>query len=299
MPSGLESAAAQAQATEPTPPGLRLVQGPLVAPAARPKPPPAAPPVLKASATPQVIPASELLRKPSAPAPPLAPNVAAAASPWVLTVLQGEGQGQRYRIPTAGLVIGRAKGALLFPEDSSLSPLHASLRVVQGRLVLKDEGSTSGVFVSLTVDEPLAVRGQFCVGQRLFRYLGPLGAATKAVPGTPKIYGAPYPEFPLYAVEELLWGGRPGRVLTHPGPTIAMGSAAPTEWVFSTDATLAPRHCELRVGPSGAVLRDLSQGRGTFIRLAPGTERPLAATAKLRIGRQVLQIHPADLPRTH
>jgi len=58
------------------------------------------------------------------------------------------------------------------------------------------------------------------------------------------------------------------------------------------DAQLAARHCEISPAPQGAVLRDLSGGLGTFVRLT-AQERPLKQGDRVRIGQQTLTVELA------
>ncbi len=59
---------------------------------------------------------------------------------------------------------------------------------------------------------------------------------------------------------------------------------------YPNDEGLAGRHCELSPSPSGAILRDLSGGLGTYVRIAPLTERPLRPGDRVRVGQHVLQV---------
>jgi pSer/pThr/pTyr-binding forkhead associated (FHA) protein len=183
-------------------------------------------------------------------------------------------------------VIGRTRGTLLFPEDPFISPQHASLNVRDGRVLLRDDGSVSGVFVAISAEEAIPSGSYFCAGQRLFRYLGAIPSPT-AAPSEVTIYGAPLPDGSvLYAVEELLVGGRSGRA-TLSGQPVCIGRLD-CDLSFPADEGLAIRHCEIAPSAQGAILRDVSGGLGTFVRLAPGVERAVKAGDQLRIGQAVL-----------
>ena len=174
----------------------------------------------------------------------------------------------------------------MFPEDPFISPQHASLSMRDGRVLLRDEGSVSGVFVAISGEELISPSGYFCAGQRLFRYLGAIAIPT-TTPSAATVYGAPLPEgSQLYAVEELLAGGRSGRA-TLSGQHVSIGRLD-CDLSFPGDEGLALRHCEVAPTPQGAILRDLSAGLGTFVRLAPGVERAVKVGDQLRIGQAVL-----------
>lgn len=250
--------------------------GPLDAPSS-----PAGPPGLKRS-HPSLAPVP-------APAPKPAPPAASAAGPKLgLTVVSGSARGQRFRLAATGAQIGRSRGAILFPDDASVSPLHATLTLHDGRLYVRDEGSPSGVYATIAAGEPLMDGDTFAVGQRRFRYVGAIQPAEPWNRLDVLVYGAPLPNNQVhYALEEVLLGDRPGRCLLVSGPVVTIGQGR-CDFAYPSDEGLAPRHCEITVQPSGAMLRDLSGGLGTFVRIAG--ERALKPGDRLRVGGQVLQV---------
>jgi hypothetical protein len=217
------------------------------------------------------------------------PSTAAPAGPrFSLTVLAGPARGQRFKLAAGGAQIGRSRGVILFPDDPFTSPLHATLTLREGRLVLRDEGSPSGVYVSISGTETLAPGTAFCAGSRLFRF----GGAVEPQPPWNRtdvlVYGAPLPNGQVhYAVEEVLLGDRPGRCKLTPGPVFTIGQGN-CDFSYPGDEGLAARHCELAPMAVGAMLRDLSGGLGTYVRLHG--ERPLKAGDRLRVGQQTLQV---------
>jgi len=254
----------------------------------KPRPPPAGSPPKKASVARDPIPANELLKK-----RPAAPAAASAASPiaFVLTVVAGNGRGQRYRVPVSGCWIGRNRGNILFPEDSFVSAHHATLIVHEGMLRVRDEGSASGVFVAIAGQETISHGAMFNIGRRLFRYLGHLPPAPTG--GQPRVYGAPLPQGQTpYAVEEVLVGGRSGRAAISGAPVLTLGQMN-CDLSFPQDDDLASRHCELAPVGQGALLRDLSGVLGTFVRMEPGSDRQLNTGDRIRVGQQILQVEAA------
>jgi FHA domain-containing protein len=254
----------------------------VVPPAIRPPPPrPAAP----APNPDQPIPASELVRRPAAAPPP----TQAAPSKFSLAALAGTQRGQRVRL-SMSCQIGKSRGQILFSEDPYLSPLHASLTVRDGRLYIRDEQSASGTFVSVPGQEQIQQNAHFSAGLRLFRFMGLLNAPQSAArAGAAIIYGAPLPPgHVVYGVEEVLAGNRAGRAVVTGGALLTVGSAK-CDLSYPGDEGMAARHCELSPTPTGALLRDLSGGLGTYVRLS-GTERALNPGDKIRIGNQVLQV---------
>ncbi|MFO0596122.1 MAG: FHA domain-containing protein [Myxococcaceae bacterium] len=220
---------------------------------------------------------------------PTQQNPQVAAGPkFGLTVLAGPARGQRFKLAATGAQIGRSKGAILFPDDPFISPLHATLQVSDGKLVVRDETSTSGVYVSVSNTETIPAGGLFSAGLRLFRFVGSLDPAEPWNKRDVLVYGATLPNNQVhYAVEEVLLGDRGGRCLLSPGPVITVGQGR-CDFAYPNDEGLAPRHCEISPLPDGAMIRDLSGGLGTFVRVTG--ERPLRAGDRLRVGQQTLQV---------
>lgn len=256
-------------------PGMPAQVVPLAQPQ-RPTAPPGMRPIARPPSTEAApIPAAELVKKP-------------APSRFGLLVLAGASKGQRFRLAGASCQIGRGKGAILFPEDPFVSPLHATFLIRDSNtLVVKDENSASGVFVSIPGQENIAPNTWFAAGHRLFRFTGPL-TAPPPPPGAPQVYGAPVPSgHVVFGVEEVLVGGRPGRVVITGGSLLTIGQSL-CDLSFPRDDDMATRHCELSPTAVGATLRDLSGGLGTYVRVSG--ERVLNFGDRVRIGEHILQV---------
>jgi pSer/pThr/pTyr-binding forkhead associated (FHA) protein len=222
-------------------------------------------------------------------APAAAPRQAPAASKFGLTVVAGTTRGQRYKLPVTGCVVGRSRGAILLQEDAFVSALHATFLVKEGALYVRDENSASGVYVTIPGTEAIGPKTLFSAGSRLFRFTGRIEIPV-AQPGQPVIYGAPVPlGQAIYAVEEIMVGGRAGRAVVAATALLTIGQAH-CDFSFSQDEGLAGRHCELSPTPAGAMLRDLSGGLGTYVRIPSGTERQLRSGDRVRIGQHVFQV---------
>jgi predicted component of type VI protein secretion system len=170
-----------------------------------------------------------------------------------------------------------------------ISAQHATFLLRDNVLHVRDESSASGIYVTLSGQELLPPLALFSAGQRLFRFTGRL-EAPPAVPGQPLIYGAPVTAgHGFYGVEEVLVGGRSGRAVVTTAPLFTIGQAN-CDLSYPQDEGLASRHCELSPSPTGAMLRDLSGGLGTYIRIPPLVERPLRPGDRVRIGQHILQV---------
>lgn len=225
--------------------------------------------------------------KPAAPVSPARP--APAASRFGLMVVAGTARGQRFKLPVTGCTVGRSRGAILFADDVFVSAQHATFLIKENALHVRDESSSSGVYVTITGVEPLPPLSFFSLGQRLFRFLGRI-EAPPPLAGRPTVYGAPVPPGQgVHGVEEMLVGGRSGRTVVTSAPLLTIGQAN-CDFSYPQEEGLASRHCELSFTPAGAQLRDLSGGLGTYVRIPAGVERPLRPGDRVRLGQHILQV---------
>lgn len=303
-PAGTPGDPAAARPAPPLPSGAPAAQArPAPHPPSGPRPPLAEAPPPRAAPLPRAAPPVPVERPappvPDASIPKAAPGTAApgaaaqrpapAASRFGLTVVAGTLRGQRYKLPLTGCVVGRSRGAILLQDDVFVSALHATFLVKEGALFVRDESSASGVYVTIPGTEPIAARTLFSAGARLFRFSGRIEIPISP-PGQPVIYGAPVPlGQAIYTVEEILVGGRAGRAVVGATALLTIGQAH-CDLSFPQDEGLASRHCELSPTPTGAMLRDLSGGLGTYVRIPPATERPLRSGDRVRIGQHVFQV---------
>ncbi|WP_223645170.1 FHA domain-containing protein [Corallococcus sp. EGB] len=287
-PTAAQGLMVEARRAVGTPPPPRAGYGPAIPPANTRPPPPVPdntlPPRGGTGATAPVPPGATPPATTGATARP--PPV---ASRFGLAVIAGTTRGQRYKLPVTGCVVGRQRGAILFPDDVFVSPLHATFLVKDGALFVRDESSASGVYVTFAGTEPLAPRALFSAGQRLFRFTGRVESPAP-VAGRPTPYGSPVPlGQALYGVEEVHMGGRAGRAVVTAAALLTIGQAH-CDLAYPNDEGLAGRHCELSPTATGALLRDLSGGLGTFVRIPPATERLLRPGDRVRLGQHVMQV---------
>lgn len=227
------------------------------------------------------------------PVPPRADELSVQRTGFVLAVLSGGAKGERYPIPISGAWVGRQRGDILFAEDVFVSGHHAAISIHQGRLHIRDEGTASGVFVSIAGPEMIAHGALFAVGRRLLRFLGHLQPAVAAIAGGARVYGAPLPQGqPPYGIEEVLVGGRTGRAVISVQPSLTVGQMN-CDFCFPHDDSVATAHCEVAPCREGALLKDLSAGIGTFLRITPGADRAMNVGDQIRIGQQILQVEAA------
>ncbi len=307
---------------EPNRPGPALTPPALTPQAGAPAPAVPAPgqPVLRAfqrgAAAPTrvvpLIPSQPLPGAPPAPgpvapvAPPAtpvapAPRVALAPGPLLpgraaLVLERGEGpDGATFQLDRDVVGAGRTQGAVTFPDDPCLGPLHATFYYQSGSLHLRDEGAPGGTYLRLRGPSvPLRAGDLFAIGGRLLRFAGALPPAPPGPPDGTRRLGAPRPPTPTVVIEELLEGGVTGRVYVRGGGSVTIGRSG-CAVNLGDDPDLSQAHAELVVDSAGgARLKDLGTSAGTFVRVPPRAERELHDGDWVRLGREVLRVAVND-----
>jgi pSer/pThr/pTyr-binding forkhead associated (FHA) protein len=300
--SGARKPGAESARPQPGPPGMKLSSRtpPPVAAAGsvavvRPPVPPTA-----GAARPPVPPTAGVARPPAPPTPPTGGAVRPPPPPPVtgtrpalsrfgLLVVAGGARGQRFKLPVTGCTVGRSRGSILFADDIYLSAQHAAFTLRDNALYVRDEASASGLYVTISGSETLTPYSFFSVGQRLFRFIGKLDAPPPLA-GRPIVYGAPVPPGQgVFGVEEVLVGGRSGRTVVTSAPLLTIGQAN-CDVCYAQEEGLAGRHCELSFTATGAQLRDLSGGLGTYVRIASGVDKALRPGDRVRLGQHIVQV---------
>jgi hypothetical protein len=118
----------------------------------------------------------ELLRFDAIPPPqPLEDGTEIMGSPnpgfWGrLTVIVGRDvDGSAFPLFGDGVVLGRERGDILFPEDGYVSGTHARLSYRDGRFYLSDLGSSNGTFLRIRGERPVRAGTFLLMGQQLFK----------------------------------------------------------------------------------------------------------------------------------
>jgi pSer/pThr/pTyr-binding forkhead associated (FHA) protein len=231
---------------------------------------------------------------PVAPPPPRAAPVTGPLVPGRATLIleRGEGlDGASFQLNRDVVGAGRTQGAVIFPDDPCLAPLHATFFYRAGTLHLRDEGAPGGTYLRLRGPSvPLRPGDLFAVGDRLLRFAGSLPAPAPGPPDGTRRLGAPRPPSPTIVIEELLEGGVTARVFVRGGGSVTIGRSG-CAVNLGDDPYLSQAHAELVVDSAGgARLKDLGSANGTFIRVPPHAERELHDGDWLRFGREVLRV---------
>ncbi len=87
-----------------------------------------------------------------------------------VALIVGNGRlGNAFTVSGEGVVLGRERGDIIFPEDGYVSGVHLKLYMDKGRYFLNDLGSSNGTFLKLTDEVEVASGSFLLMGQQLFR----------------------------------------------------------------------------------------------------------------------------------
>lgn len=240
--------------------------------------------------------ASEL--EPAAPEP-VAPAVAAKApadapSLGKLVMVNPDGStGDTHLLVSGDNIVGRSSAAAVFQRDEFLSPEHASFRIENGAMHIRDLDSLNGVYVRIGAATEVFPGDHIRIGHEILRFEAP-SHFKKVVPdnsdktavagGTPfDIWGrlgrisAPENDasnaFVLYKEEHLIGRER-------------------GDFTFRDDGFVSGLHARIyRIGPQ-FFIEDLKSSNGTYLRIRG--EHTVTHGTLLLMGRQPFRVHIAD-----
>ncbi len=214
-----------------------------------------------------------------------------------LILIKGDGyDGVSYVLSATEHVAGRSEGEIVFPDDTLLSPRHANFLYREGRLHVRDEGSTNGVFVRIHKPQRLRTGSTFLVGEQLLRVdaCAPEGVPAPESDGT---YFYTSPRRPArFVVTQLLVGGAACMVFRSKGEQLVIGREG-NDINFPDDPFISGRHAQITaldpVRSGGDLtpafeLNDLGSKNGTFLRVHG--ETPLNNGDLVFIGQQLLRV---------
>ena len=211
-----------------------------------------------------------------------------------LILIKGDGyDGVSYVLSATEHIAGRSDGDILFPEDTLLSPRHANFIYKDGKLFVRDEKSTNGVFVRIVKPQRLRSGSTFLVGEQLLR----LDACPPEVVPTPEADGTYFyasPRRPArFQLTQLLVGGAAGMVFRARNDTLVIGREG-NDVNFPEDPFISGRHAQVtaldttRGGDAPFELSDLGSKNGTFLRVHGETQ--LHHGDYVFIGQQLLRV---------
>lgn len=87
----------------------------------------------------------------------------------IVSVVGRGDYGNASSVPPTGLLLGRERGDVLFPEDGYVSGLHCRIHLDGTRAFITDLGSSNGTFLRLRTETEVGANDVLLMGQQLFR----------------------------------------------------------------------------------------------------------------------------------
>jgi pSer/pThr/pTyr-binding forkhead associated (FHA) protein len=181
---------------------------------------------------------------------------------------------------------GRVEGPILFPEDATVSPIHASFYYADGRLFVRDEGSRNGTFIRVKETVPVADGEVFLVGEQVLRYTVYSPTPVRVDDDGAVFCGTPVTPW-SFRIEQLHHGGQIGRAHCVRAASVTLGRDD-CDINFPHDRFISHYHARLEVRGHETILKDLNSRNGTYFRIK--TEVPLSNGDYVFIGRQLLRV---------
>lgn len=195
--------------------------------------------------------------------------------------------GLSYLLQGTEHVAGRQDAQILFPEDDWLSPRHANFVYRGEKLVVRDEGSTNGVYVRVRKPVPLQPGDMFLCGEQVFRLEGTPKDTSGPDPDQTYFYSSPKRPTP-FRVVQVLRGGTDGMVFCARENSVSIGREE-SDMNFPDDVYMSGNHARVEMaGDGGFTLNDVGSKNGTYVRIRG--ERELGHGDYLFLGKQLLRV---------
>ncbi len=194
----------------------------------------------------------------------------------IIRLLAGSVEETEYPLIKAGITtIGSQGTDIVFPDDPQLAQHHASIINTDGQYTLRDDGSTTGVFLKAEAGKSLEVlSGDLVQIGRQF-LLFEAGACIH--------YNANGKQLGRYPLSE---------------KAIIMGRESPDVSLDATDKSLSRRHLALSLKGGKSFIKDLQSINGTYLKVS---NRQIASGDIFRVGQQMfkLSLEEDNAPSDH
>jgi pSer/pThr/pTyr-binding forkhead associated (FHA) protein len=169
-------------------------------------------------------------------------------------------------------LIGRENCDLSYPQDTLLSPRHASVSIHDGKLMLKDLNSQNGSFIRQRQDSELVPGDVFLLGRELFRFVtqsldesapreSTEGAGTM-VWSVPKLQKGPL----TAKLEHIKLSGEVVNEYKLDKPETTLGRTT-GDLVFKDDPYMSGTHARIVAQPGRFILQDMRSRNGVYRRV--------------------------------
>ena len=204
-----------------------------------------------------------------------------------LILIKGEGlDGISYHLNSTEHAAGREQGAILFSDDTWLSPRHANFFYRDNMLYVRDEESINGVYIRIREPTTLSAGDMFLCGEQVFRLETAEVLSEGAEEDGTYFYASPTKSW-SFKVVQILAGGVEGMVVHDEEGKVVIGRED-CHMNFLNDHYLSPKHAEVISSSGSFTLTDLDSQNGTFVRIQG--ERKLAHGDYIFLGKQLLRV---------
>lgn len=194
--------------------------------------------------------------------------------------------GVTYLLHGSEHIVGRQDAQILFPEDAWLNPKHANFLYRDDKLIVRDEGSTNGVYVRVLKPEQVGAGDYFLAGQQVFR----VDATPKDSSGPEAdetfFYSSPKQPSP-FRVVQVLQGGADGMAFCAGESGVTIGRDG-CDMNFPDDSYMSGTHVKVSNDGDHFVVADQGSKNGTFVRVKG--EREVGHSDYVFVGKQLLRV---------
>ncbi|MGM0577059.1 MAG: FHA domain-containing protein [Myxococcota bacterium] len=204
-----------------------------------------------------------------------------------LRLIRGDGgEGITFQLNAEEHAAGRSEGPILFPDDPTVSPLHATFYYHEGRLFVRDEGSLNGTYIRIHEPVPISDGEVFLCGEQVLRF--ELFRPTPVSVGDDGAVfcGTPVPPW-RFRIVQLVRGGEHGLIHCARKRVVNLGRED-CDVDFAWDRFISHYHARIEERDGEYILKDLDSRNGTYFRLKK--EIPLSNGDYVFLGRQLLRV---------
>ncbi|MEM9489429.1 MAG: FHA domain-containing protein [Myxococcota bacterium] len=205
-----------------------------------------------------------------------------------LVVIKGDGMdGLSFTLAGDEHLAGRADTPILFEDDSFISPVHANFLYKTGRLVVRDQDSTNGVYIRIRGSVAIQFNDRFLIGEQVLRIESPPQAqGPEAIEDGTYFFASP-PQLAYFRIVQGLLGGAVGMIHHSRKPAISIGRES-NDINFPDDPFISGQHARLTLHEGQLTLTDLDSKNGTFLRI--NGEQVLRHGDYVFMGQQLLRV---------
>jgi pSer/pThr/pTyr-binding forkhead associated (FHA) protein len=204
-----------------------------------------------------------------------------------LRLIRGDGgEGMTFPVNEEENQIGRSVGPVMFPDDPTVSPHHASIFRRGDAVSVRDAGSRNGTYIRLVEPKELGDGEVFMCGEQVMRFEMYRPPGNDVGPDGAVFGGTPVPPW-RFRVVQLLPGGQPGRAVCSYTATLTIGRED-CDMNFPVDRFISRYHTRIEERDGKFFLRDLDSRNGTYGLVRE--ERPLSVGDYVFVGRQLMRV---------